>query len=345
MSRARPWPLVGAAALLLLAATASWWIWFRAGDPVSYRLDGPLLITLDVRGREVWRHPFASEPVQQWNAGPYPRPAFLDVDGDGRNELLFPFKYSQLAERSDILYCFAPRGGIRWQFCTTRAITTGKKTFTPVFGVNYFALVPASGKKQPRVLVGSNQQPEYPMQVALLDSSGKLLREHWHSGHISHPLVTDFDGDGRPEIYLSGIANGYKTAVLVALDPENFGGASVENDPQYQIQGMQPPRELARVLFPRSSLNLALETYNEGTTLALSGRLLTVVVRESMGSTPAAEIYYEFEPVLKLARVGVGDSNYSQYKRLYQQGALKSELTQAEIDSYRNIRFLTPWRK
>lgn len=180
------WPLAAAAVLLLLAATVSWWLWFRPGGPVTYRLDGPLLITFDTRGREAWRHRFASEPMPAWNIGANRPPAFRDIDGGGRNELFLPFKYPLSAARPDVLFCFRPRGEIRWTFSTSRAIVTGE-----------------------------------------------------------------------------------------------------------------------------------------------------------MGVV----IYYEFERGLKLARVEVGDSNCTRYKQLHAQGVLKSELTQAEIDPYRNIRLITPWRK
>ncbi|MBI5084273.1 MAG: hypothetical protein HZB13_06720 [Acidobacteria bacterium] len=341
----RRWPWVVLGALLLLAVLAAWWIWSRPADPVTYNIDGPRLITYDARGREVWRRQFASEPARPWSRGGYPEPAFLDIDGDGRKEFLFPFKYAAKPERSDILYCFTPNGDIRWTFSTSRTILTGGNTFDSAFGLEFVTLVPVAEKQESRVLVGSLQEEDAPFRVALLDSSGRLLREYWHSGRIRNPLVTDFDGDGKPEIYLSGFSAGFKMAALVALDPENFEGASREDNPEYQILAMPPPRELARVLFPRSSENLALRPHNLGGEITHAGHLLTVVVHEAEFSKSGSAIFYEFERGLKLTRVEVGDSNVASYKRLHTQGVLKSGLTQAEIDSYRNIRFLTPWAK
>jgi len=68
----------------------------------------------------------------------------------------------------------------------------------------------------------------YPDQVVLLSTDGRVLREYWHSGVLTQIALADVDGDGKNEIVLGGVNNGYRAATLIVLDPGGFSGASVE---------------------------------------------------------------------------------------------------------------------
>lgn len=96
------------------------------------------------------------------------------------------------------------------------------------------------------------------------------MGEYWHSGHLPHLSVADIDGDSHPEILLAGASSGYRQATLIALDPGRVFGASSEMDGEaLQIQGFRPAREKARLLFPRSCVNRALEESNRATRLVV----------------------------------------------------------------------------
>ena len=61
------------------------------------------------------------------------------------------------------------------------------------------------------------------------------MREYWHSGHLFEFLAADLQTTGKPTFYLGGISNGYNSGVMIALDPDAFGGASREEKPDYQL--------------------------------------------------------------------------------------------------------------
>jgi hypothetical protein len=91
--------------------------------------------------------------------------------------------------------------------------------------------------------------------------------------------VTEASRDGKPLLFAGGIANGYRRAVLVALDPERLGGVSREENRDYQLPG-PPALEIARVLFPRSCINVAKEPFNGVASLRVTRTELMVGVRE-----------------------------------------------------------------
>jgi hypothetical protein len=130
-----------------------------------------------------------------------------------------------------------------------------------------------------RIAVASVHHTWYPSQVALLSGEGKLLGEYWHSGHLNSLAVTEASRDGKPLLFAGGIANGYRRAVLVALDPERLGGVSREENRDYQLPG-PPALEIARVLFPRSCINVAKEPFNGVAFLRVARTELMVGVRE-----------------------------------------------------------------
>jgi hypothetical protein len=331
-------------ALALAYAAGLWWFHHRTGEAASWRLDGQSLIVSDNKGREVWRHAFPEAPEAVWSKdGSVSSPLFLDLDGDGRKEFMFPNKGSSERPRAEELLCFSAKGDVLWTYKPGRAVAARSRSFTSQYAVRLMALVPAPGQRESRLLVASNNNPDEAMQVVLLDSTGKQLREYWHAGHFAAVLVTDLDGNGRPEIYLGGVANGYGAADLVVLDPDSFAGASHEENARFQMLDMPPPMEMGRVLFPRSSLNLATEPYNAVTRLTRAGGDIQVGVTESFRRELGAANHYTFGAGLVLKGVSPGDTNAVAFTLAHAQKLLKADLTQVEIDSYRNIRFLTPW--
>ena len=182
-------------------------------------------------------------------------------------------------------------------------------------------------------------------EVALVDLNGQILREYWHTGHFSALKLADLDSDGRPEIYLAGISNGYKCATLVALDPDTFTGASRE-DPDYQLMDLPAPRETARVLFPRTVINRALLPYNVPKQIRCTAGRLSVDVAELLPGSefPAATFFY-FGPRLRLLDVGIADANYTAYQHMHAKGLLPTADPRAELPALHNVRYLTPWQR
>ncbi len=151
---------------------------------------------------------------------------FQDVDSDGRLEFFFRYATASETRIRHVLHCFGDRGDLKWKFLPGRKVRDRNQEFTPVYFVNNAHFLPARGGTAPRLVVSSKHSVHYPDQVAVLDGRGRVLGEHWHSGHLLAVETADLNGNGEEEIILAGVNNGYRQATLVVLDPRRVGGAS-----------------------------------------------------------------------------------------------------------------------
>ena len=265
-----------------------------------------------------------------------------DLDDDGHIEVLFvPVVRNDPLSSSIPLICYSDRGVEKWRFVPNKTVVTLVEAFAPPYVVQQFAVVPVRNNSFKAVLVNSYHHLFYPDQVALLPAQGEVIREYWHSGRLDRLEVADGDGDGINEIYLGGISNAHRAATLVVLDPESFGGASLEQVTDYQLQGFAPGKERARVLFQRSCLNKRLQKYNGVEDLWVQPGQITVVVGER-ADRKYASVWYRFTGDLKLKEVVLLSNFRSHHVELEAAGILDHKLTPAEEAQLRNIRYLTP---
>jgi len=288
-------------------------------QPVSWRFERSTLIVEDASGGEVWRKVFEGTVETRYAVLSRQRGWVGDLDGDGRNETLFvhaPWR------KSTQLIAFGADGRELWRFEPGRAVVTKKNTYAPPYAIEQF-LVTADKK----VLVTSSHLVYHPNQLVMLDGRGKVVSEYWHSGRLNVMEVGDLDGDGREEIYLGGVSQGYKMATIVRLDASAFGGASVEEDPMYQLQGFEPGRGTRRVLFPRSCLNQQLERYGVVYQLLLQGESLEVDITERPSLAPyGASSQWTLDREFGLTRFHYSDSFRSQHSAMGMQGLHRHDL-------------------
>ena len=337
---ARYW--AAAATAVLLVAAGVWLLSNRTGPPALFRHELNTLIVTDARDRELWRKTF-EQPIQQ-GATPddllqHHRAWFGDLDGDGRTEFLYAYHPATIEKLGVTLFCFSHDGREKWRFVPGRKVVTRSTEFPPPYqGGHFLALAPGPDRSR-KVVVTSHHVSRYPNQVVVLSHTGAVLGEYWHSGHLPYLDLADLDGDGREEILLGGISNGYQAATLVVLDSRDLGGASLEENPDYQLQGFPPGREKARFLFPRTCINRKFHPYNWTQRLAFSGDRIRLQVRErehDLNST----IVYSLDRRLSLIGLEFSDALRSLHREMEAAGQLDHPLTDKEINELRNIRYL-----
>ncbi len=337
-------------AVILAVAVPASFLYFKKGKPTQWRVEKTALIVLDSRNHELWRRTF-DKPLEPGaydpglNDGSLPR--FTDLDDDGEPELLFNYRPVDRGV-GGALVCYSSRGAEKWRFVAGGAVQSqGGEKFDPIFDVRNLALIASGSDRQKALLVVSTHGLYFPSQVALLSSNGTLLRQYWHSGHIGGQKggfrVIDFNGDGRDEIYLCGVSNGYRQATLVVLDPESFEGAASEVLRGAQLQGFPAAKEIARILFPRGCMNRVSHEYNNALIMDFTDRSLVVHVSELVGSTPRLDVhvYFNLGPDLSLRGFGVGDRFESTHEQLYKEGKLDHPFTPAELDTFHYLTYLT----
>jgi hypothetical protein len=341
------WTAIVASALLLIE------VGVLAGLYAQRLLKGPpsrllnasrSLIVTDAQGHELWRKSFGGG----FRAGETPERKlafkgawFGDLDGDGHVELLYIYNPAFRELNGSSVYCFSDRGDVKWQFEPGHVVHTPHETIPPPFVADALVVIGVEGN-QKAVVVTSHHSVFHPAQVALLSPSGKLLGEYWHSGRLPRLEVVDLDGDGTQEILLGGISAGYRSATLVALDPSAVRGASVETEsPEDQILGFAPAAEKARLLFPPTCVNRALDRYNEVGWLTVVPNGLRVLVWERRTPMSSfASVTYALDRNLQVTAVTASDRLRSLHRELEVSGQLDHPLTEREVQGLAKIRYL-----
>jgi len=267
--------LFGVFLLALAVAGAAYFSFERV--PAGWRVVGDALVVVDVRGRTLWTKTFGYplDDYQKLSAERLNMGWVGDLDGDGEPEVLF-LAHSRAAG-SPMVYCYSRSGALRWTFQPGQTAHGFSEEYHPPYNPENVIVFRVRGAV--RIAVASVHHTWFPSQIALLSGDGKLLGEYWHAGHLNHLAVAEASRGRRPLLFAGGIANGYRRAALVALDPERFGGVSREENPEYRLPG-PPAHEVIRVLFPRSCINRVKEPFNGVTSLRVTPTELLVGVRE-----------------------------------------------------------------
>jgi excisionase family DNA binding protein len=312
------------------------------GPPARFHFEFKSLVVTDERGRELWRKSF-EDPfgpgITPESMLRYRQAWFGDLDEDGHVELLFTYDPVSRVKNGSFLICFSDQGKEKWRFVPGRQVSSPAESFPPPYMVARVAVAPLGKDRAKRVLVTSHHLTWYPCQVVALRSTGAVLGEYWHSGHLDHMDLTDLDGDGSDEVLLAGVSNGYKAATLVVLDPLNLDGASWEEDGACQLEGFGPGREKARLLFPRSCINRKFESYNGASLMAVQGDSIKIDVNEKRQDADAVVIY-RLDKRLRLVHFAVSDRLPALHRELEAAGQLDHVLTEREIAELGKIRTL-----
>lgn len=330
-----------AGSVLLCAVLAAALIRFRSADdqPSAARLDGNTLVVVDGRGKELWSRSFPDGFWQEfYKGGLESRMWFGDLDGRGETNVLLVYQPAVHAEsRSSQVICYAHDGQERWRWNPGRVLPELANE-PAVYQTVAIAVLKANAGAPARIVVTSTHYPQYPTQVALVSAGGKTLAEYWHSGHLDLMGLADLDGDGRQQILGFGESNGYNQATLVVLDPDHLGGASLETArPELQIHGMGIARERYRLLFARSDINRATNTYNYAQEMTFANGVLRLAVRECGGTDAHCFQWYEFDRHMNLRNTYADDRFRESHDAFYRGGHV---LTAQEEQAFWKVRCL-----
>lgn len=329
---------VSAVAAVVILAGAWWWYAARM-LPSSWRVAGDALVVVDDRGRECWRKVFGfSLTDYQFFVERNQAMGWVgDLDGDGEPEVLFAAVPRGIGV--PMVYCFSRTGRERWRFEPGKTASGFPEDLRPPYIPMSLLVLRTSGV--PRIVVSSVHNTLFSTQVALLSRDGRLLREYWHSGHLIALCTGDSSRTGKPLVYAGGIANAYRRAVLVALDPDSEWGVSREENPAFQLPGKFRP-EVGRVLFGRSCISLAREPYNGVFTIQASSSGLLVGVAEEM--TRPSVVHHRFSPELAYRGASFASQFVARHTELEHTKFLDHHLDEAQEGKVveEGLRWLTP---
>ena len=121
------------------------------------------------------------------------------------------------------------------------------------------------------------------------------------------------------------------------LDPENFDGASVEENRNYQIQGFPPARERARILFHPTCIARSLDRWSSANELWVRPGEIKVAITEGPLGT---SVLYRFTGDLALQDFTLSDGFRAYHRKLEAAGKLDHPFTPREESKLRALRYL-----
>jgi len=286
----------------------------------ALRIVGSSVVGLDQAGVSLWEVSFGRALVRPEILGP--QSLWVGTLGGRRVALVAPF-----TEEGSVpapLVCFSERGERLWEYSPAKPVRVGKQVFTPPFRARTFTVLPDE-----RIVLASGHHWYYPTQIAVLSPQGRLLREFWHAGHLY--AVEPGRYEGRPVVFVGGVNNARHAATLLVLDPDSLEGAASEEDPDYQFPDLRQGNELARLTFPRSCLNRALEPYNQVPMLTPRADGIVVHTWEHL-LLPHPSLMWYLNPDLTLQNVVYSDQFQAHHEHLQHVGKLDHKLTAADLE-------------
>lgn len=99
-------------------------------DPAVERatFSGNRLQAWDAKGQLIWEHDFG-EPVNEPSSFLTKRIHILDINGDGKNEIVAAPPFRQQDSLRDELFCFSSRGDLLWRYNPDQVLRIGGKEF------------------------------------------------------------------------------------------------------------------------------------------------------------------------------------------------------------------------
>lgn len=296
------------------------------GQPSEWRLEGGKLRVFDARGRLCWQRAFGQTSA---NWAGRDEVLIADLDGDGRQEVLYNHAPANLGEDSGVIYCLEHDGTLRWRFSPGGRKTFLGREFSPVYEGALLRVVRL--EERSLVLVVANHSLYFPSQTVLLDpADGTLLEEYWHPGAIRRCVIHDLDGDGRPEAVLAGVNNpglglGHPALAVLALP---FSRAARRETEAAQFAAVTGGGELAYLLFPRPDVSTVLGFLSEVDLLRIEDdRMLVVRITLPEG----AAMLYHLDFRLSVLEHRFSDNFPPLHRRLRRQGLLDRDLSEREM--------------
>ncbi len=231
-------------------------------QPADFTIDGSFLVVLDKQKRELGRfdtkiedlmpESFFRKEFQSLSRDPgnaFPSLVMRDINGDGDIEILFAPKNREEETGLGRLYCLDRKGTEMWRFDAGKELKCGAKVFSPDYRIPGFVCRDMDGDGRLETFVFAYQKPDWPCQMAVLDSSGRKVGEFWNSGYLKYPVFHDINGDGREELIVVGVNNEYRGGCLAVFDTRRISGASPQSG-DFACREYEPGSELYYVTVP-----------------------------------------------------------------------------------------------
>ena len=247
------WAASGAGVLVIAGALFIVRPFRTGGQPADFRIEGSWFVVTDKDHRELWRKDTGLEDlrpedyyrkyfqiIHKNEGNMLPEIIIRDINGDGDNEVLFAPLRDRDQTGEGWLYCYDHRGKELWPFQAGKEIRCGGKTFSPDYRIAGFLCHDLDGDGRLETIVESFQAPDWPCQLAVLDSNGAKIGEFWNAGYLREFTFHDINGDGREELIVVGVNNEYFGGCLAVFDTSRISGSSPQTEKEFACEALGP---------------------------------------------------------------------------------------------------------
>ena len=299
-------------------------------NPAMFEQKGKLLTVQNKNGKMLWNINLIFDPIvigQDLAAGSR---KIIDINGDGLNEILIceeDFSYDD--NRRGRIVCFDNKKNVVWNYNFKDTVLTFR-SWTKNYFVSIIDTLTIQNSKA--LLLRARNEPNFPNAVFMLDlKTGKRLdslNTLWNAGGITNSILGDFNEDGKKELVLGGINNGYECAVFFSVNLDRIKGQTPSKD-RYVFKDIQKALLNNYILLPHTDYGKLIFRHNvvPYNTLFFDSKSKEFQVSTYEGLDNPILFHYRFDKNFNFLWVDCADNAQQLRDSLVSQGILRPPYT------------------
>jgi hypothetical protein len=294
---ARIFAFVTIAVLVLGAAVAVFAYFRRVLQIVDATAIGNTLIAKGVTGNVLWSYQFDAPIREHPSKAPNWRTQVIDLNGDGKSEVLVAAEFSNPSELhgNAELFCFSSRGKLLWRYRPESQMEFNRRDLNGPW--TFHGMLVVDDGKSKSVWLAVAHQIWWPAFLVKIRPDGGHEIMFTSSGTIySLQSVRTKSGS---YVLAGGINNEYRMASVAVLAVNGTPSTSPQGDgSQFQcLRGCPSGRPYRYILLPRSEVNAASDLpYNNVSNMNLGRHGVTIQTAELEAASQFFELSEEFQP-------------------------------------------------
>lgn len=306
---------VGALFVIILTALLTFFFSVDFDDnPVSITLDGQLINVKNKKGKILWTKRVEIDLVKPENAY-LPKMIYRidDINNDNHNELILCHEIIDSLKDTihpERIACYDYKGIFLWQYYFQDSVSTHEKLQQPIYTT---LLIDLRSERNNKVLYALAKNTYYASAIFKLDvlTGERLEGTLWNAGHFEDGIIGDFNNDGKEELVLSFINNGFERCGLASINLEEMKGQLPTTD-RYKFSNMKQAHLIKMVILPVTDY---LKYLGDRFNYIMPGNLIyqdnvgfRVVTQENINPLERTSINYTFDTNLNCIDVECGDA-------------------------------------
>jgi hypothetical protein len=307
-------------------------------NPYSLYSDSKTLYIKNINGKVLWTKALTL-PSKDPNDKISRYARLLDIDGDGKNELIIANERNpetqEPIDRSRVV-CYNSNNSIRWKYSFKDKVIAKREILDTDYTVFLIDTVTLSGKKSLFMRAANDRSFASAVYRIDLKTGKRLPGTFWASGHIMDGEIEYVNN--KPDFVGVGLDNGYEDLCFFAYNLDTLSEVRPTKD-QYLIENFPIAKMKEYIRFPKTDL----DDYDELRTPALIDFSFNYVTRTKefafatcVNNIPEIlETGYTIENNFKNIIISIGSGFRVRRDTLVAHGILNPPYTDTE--EYRNI--------